>query len=180
MRSIECEGCVHLIPKMRWCGLHRSSGRPIPIGEVDQCRDYAAPSPAVEACLAAVPRGLPASAGLDRDILVLFIRLVFAHEERPGPPFWFFSDPHYPDDEVAGRMDIVDYRAYDGVERILEALGYPFSRPAGPVRDLPLPGAERARFLREFGAYYALAISGVNRVRWERDQKRARRMSKPE
>lgn len=74
-------------------------------------------------------------------------------------------------------MEIVDYRGYEKIERILEALGYPFSRPAGPVRDLPLPGPERGRFLREFGAYHTLAVSAVNRVRWERDRARSRRIS---
>jgi hypothetical protein len=105
-----------------------------------------------------------------------FIRLVLAHGAGHAPAFWFFSDPHYPEDEAAGRLDIVDYRGYAEIEGILEALGYPFSRPAGPVRDLALPPEERARFLREFGAYYALAVSALNRVRWDREQARALRV----
>ena len=175
MKPIDCDGCVHLIPKMGWCGLHRSGGRPVPIGEVTRCRDYADPPPSVDRCLDALPRGLPESAGLDRAILARFIRLVLTHEVGPAPALWFFSDPQYREDEAAGRLDIVDYRGYEEIEGILEALGYPFSRPAGPVRDLPVPGPERGRFLRDFGAYHTLAVSAVNRARWDREQARARR-----
>ena len=60
MRRIDCDGCVHLIPKTDECGLHRSSGRPAPIAQVERCRDYAAPPPSVDRCLDALPKGLPA------------------------------------------------------------------------------------------------------------------------
>jgi hypothetical protein len=176
MRPIDCDGCVHLIPKTDECGLHRFGGRPAPIAQIERCRDYAASPPSVDRCLDALPKGLPESAGLDRAIMTRFIRLVLAHGAGHAPAFWFFSDPHYPEDEAAGRLDIVDYRGYKEIEGILEALGYRFSRPAGPVRDLALPPEERARFLREFGAYYALAVSALNRVRWDREQARARRV----
>ena len=170
MDKTDCEGCIHFISAIEACLLHRAQSEPRPISSIPSCDDFQPPKPLeplVEDYLSVLPTNLIEDLELDTDTLLLFVQLVLLQNNRSSPPFWFFSDSCNGDGNDQGHLEICDYRGYQEVEKILQAFGYSFCRPAGMVRQVHLSNAERKEFFEIYGKYYTVAASAVHKLNWE-------------
>lgn len=167
MEEIECQNCVFYIEAIKSCLLHREHGKPKQIRHVNFCSDHQLLQAPIENYLSELPTNLAEDLALDNNILSLFVQLVLTQQHGSSPPFWFFSDPYYPDPNEPGCLEICDYRGYSEVELILRVLGYSFDRPAGMVRNIHFSNADRREFFETFGKYYTVASSVIQRYNWK-------------
>ena len=160
---------MHFIDAIEACLLHRHQNKPRPISSITSCYNFEldVPPPPMEAYLRVLPTDLIEDLELDTDTLLLFLELVLGQNNRTSPPYWFFSDPVYADENEQGHLEICDYRGYDEIEKILKAFGYNFCRPAGMVRQVHLSNAERKEFFELYGKYYTVAASAVHKLNWK-------------